>query len=103
MATAAAQGLTMIPNGQKYLDELATNLQRAIAENEKLRGDQQLATVARNFSKVKTGGGGIRVQRTIHGGSQVFQPPAGGRLPTPGASGQAAARNAFGAATAGQR
>jgi len=96
MATAAAQGLTMIPNGQKYLDELATNLQRAIAENEKLRGNQQLATVARNFSKVKTGGGGIRIQRTIHGGSQVFQPPAGGRLPTPGASGQAAARNSLG-------
>ena len=104
MATAAAQGLTMIPNGQKYLDELATNLQRAIAENEKLRGDQQLATVARNFSKVKTGGGGIRVQRIVSGmGQQAFQPPAGGRLPTPGASGQAAARNAFGAATAGQR
>lgn len=103
MATAAAQGLTMIPNGQKYLDELATNLQRAIAENEKLRGDQQLATVVRNLSKAKTGGGGIRIQRTIHAGSQVFQPPAGGRLPTPGASGQAAARNAFGAATAGQR
>ena len=96
MATAAAQGLTMIPNGQKYLDELATNLQRAIAENEKLRGDQQLATVARNFSKVKTGGGGIRIQRTVHAGSQVFQPPAGGRLPTPGASGQAAARNSLG-------
>lgn len=103
MATAAAQGLTMIPNGQKYLDELATNLQRAIAENEKLRGNQQLATVVRNLSKAKTGGGGIRIQRTVHAGSQVFQPPAGGRLPTPGASGQAAARNAFGAATAGQR
>lgn len=96
MATAAAQGLTMIPNGQKYLDELATNLQRAIAENEKLRGNQQLATVVRNLSKAKTGGGGIRIQRTVHAGSQVFQPPAGGRLPTPGASGQAAARNALG-------
>jgi len=103
MATAAAQGLTMIPNGQKYLDELSSNLQRAIAENTKLRGNQELATVARNFSKVRTGGGGIRIQRTIHGGSQAFQPPAGGRLPTPGASGQAAARNAFGGAAAGQR
>ncbi len=104
MATAAAQGLAMIPNGQKYLDELASNLQRAIAENEKLRGNQQLATVARNFAKVKTGGGGIRIQRIVSGmGQQAFQPPAGGRLPTPGASGQAAARNAFGAATAGQR
>lgn len=104
MATAAAQGLTMIPNGQKYLDELATNLQRAIAENEKLRGNQQLATVVRNLSKAKTGGGGIRIQRIVSGmGQQAFQPPAGGRLPTPGASGQAAARNAFGAATAGQR
>ncbi len=103
MATAAAQGLTMIPNGQKYLDELATNLQRAIAENEKLRGDQQLATIARNFSKVKTGGGGIRIQRTVHAGSQVFQPPAGGRLPTPGASGQAAARNSLGAVYATPR
>jgi hypothetical protein len=104
MAPAAAQGLAMIPNGQKYLDELASNLQRAIAENEKLRGDQQLATVARNFAKVKTGVGGIRIQRIVSGmGQQAFQPPAGGRLPTPGASGQAAARNAFGAATAGQR
>jgi hypothetical protein len=93
----------MIPNGQKYLDELSSNLQRAIAENTKLRGNQELATVARNFSKVRTGGGGIRIQRTIHGGSQAFQPPAGGRLPTPGASGQAAARNAFGGAAAGQR
>ena len=104
MAPVAAQGLAMIPNGQKYLDELATNLQRAIAENEKLRGDQQLATVARNFAKVKTGGGGIRIQRIVSGmGQQAFQPPSGGRLPTPSASGQAAARNAFGAATAGQR
>jgi hypothetical protein len=104
MAPAAAQGLAMIPNGQKYLDELASNLQRAIAENEKLRGNQQLATVARNFAKVKTGGGGIRIQRIVSGmGQQAFQPPAGGRLPTPGASGQAAARNAFGGASATQR
>jgi len=104
MAPAAAQGLAMIPNGQKYLDELAGNLQRAIAENEKLRGNQQLATVARNFAKVKAGGGGIRIQRIVSGmGQQAFQPPAGGRLPTPGASGQAAARNAFGGASATQR
>lgn len=104
MATAAAQGLAMIPNGQRYLDELSSNLQRAIAENEKLRGNQQLATVARNFAKVKTGGGGIRIQRIVSGmGQQAFQPPSGGRLPTPGASGQAAARNAFGGASATQR